>query len=88
MEEKMTELPIMDLTIVNAIKQLMDNIKNDIDPGNSMDDIADFVHNHNLANQDVYKPLLQSICDLLREKKYLVTSDFFLNRWGLKSEPK
>jgi hypothetical protein len=79
----MTELPMMDLTVVNAIKNLMDNIKNDIAPGNSMDDIADLVHDHKLIGKNSYKPLLRSICDLLREKGYPTTADFFTKHWRL-----
>jgi len=84
----MSDLPVMDLTVVNAIKKLMDNIKNDMNAGNSMDDIADMVYDHKLDKKKTYRPLLQSICDLLREKGYPVTSDLFIKLWHLKGENK
>jgi hypothetical protein len=79
----MTELPVMNIGVVNSIKKLMDNIKNDIDPGNSMDDIADMVHDNKLIGKNTYRPLLQSVCDLLREKGYPATADFFTKHWRL-----
>ncbi|MFZ5908178.1 MAG: hypothetical protein ACOYVJ_12385 [Nitrospirota bacterium] len=84
----MSDLPVMDFTIVNAIKRLMENIKNDRNAGNSMDDIADMVYDHKLYKKKSYKPLLQSICDLLREKGYPATSDLFLKIWHLRPEDK
>lgn len=84
----MTDLPVMDLTVVNAIKKLMDNIRNDMDPGNSMDDLADMVYDHKLDKKKSYRPLLQSVCDLLREKGYPVTSDLFTKLWHLAGEDK
>lgn len=80
----MTQLPVMDLTLVDAIKKLMDNIRNDINAGSSMDDLADMVYDHKLEKKPAYRPLLQSICDLLREKGYPVTSDMFIKLWHLK----
>lgn len=82
-ECQMNELPVMNFSVVNSIKQLMANIENGIDPGNSMDDIADIVHDNKLINKSSYKPLLQSVCDLLREKGYPATADFFVKHWRL-----
>ena len=79
----MAELQVLDITVVNSIKKLMDNIRNDIDPGRSMDDIADLVYDNKLIKKTSYKPLLQSVCDLLREKGYPTTADFFANHWHL-----
>ncbi|MEW6054450.1 MAG: hypothetical protein AB1552_11800 [Nitrospirota bacterium] len=79
----MAELPTLDMSVVTTIKKLMDNIRNDIDAGNSMDDIADLVHDHRLTQKKAYKKLLQSICDLLREKGYPSTADFFAKLWHL-----
>ncbi len=79
----MNGLPILDFNLVNAVKKLMDNIRNDIDAGNSMDEIADMVYDNQLNKKDAYKPLLRSVCDLLREKGYPTTADFFAKRWGI-----
>ena len=79
----MTELPMMDMAVVGSIKKLMDNIKNDLDQGNSMDDIADLVFEYKLNEKKAYKTLLQSVCDLLREKGYPQTADFFVKHWHL-----
>ena len=80
----MTQLPVMDLTLVDAIKKLMDNIRNDINAGSSMDDLADMVYDYKLEKTPTYRPLLQSICDLLKEKGYPATSDMFIKLWHLK----
>lgn len=79
----MTELPIIDPTLTTAIKKLMDNIKNGIDQYNSMEQLADLVDDNKLAEKKAYKNLLQSICDLLREKGYPQTSARFVMHWHL-----
>jgi hypothetical protein len=79
----MSELPTMDMAVVEAIKELKQNIKNDVDAGNRMDDIANLVFEHKLTEKEAYKPLLQSVCDLLREKGYPQTADFFAKHWRL-----
>ena len=81
--QKMAGLPVLDMTVVNEIKKLMDKIRDKIDPGSSMDDIADLVYDHKLAKMEAYKPLLNSICDLLREQGYPSTADFFFKHWKL-----
>lgn len=82
----MTELPMLDMTVVEAIKKLMGNIRNDVNQYDSMDDIADLVFDHTLAGKKAYKPLLQSVCDLLIEKGYAQTSDFFVKHWHLRDQ--
>jgi len=79
----MTGLPILDMSLVNVIKQLMENIKNDIDPHKSMDGIADLVEDNKLSMKDEYKPLLRSVCDVLREKGFPSTADFLIKQWLL-----
>lgn len=79
----MTELPTMDMALVEAIKKLMENIRNNTDPGNSMDDIANLVWENELTEKEAYKPLLHSVCDLLRDKGYPQTADFFAKHWHL-----
>lgn len=79
----MTELPMMDMAVVGAIKRLMDNIKNDIDAHNSVDQITDLVDDNKLVGKESYKPLLKSFCDLLREKGYPQTADFIVKQWRL-----
>jgi hypothetical protein len=79
----MTELQIIDLTLVTSIKGLMDNIKNGMDRYNSMEQIADLVDDNKLAEKKAYKNLLQSICDLLREKGYHQTAILFTMHWHL-----
>ena len=79
----MTGLPILDMSLVNVIKQLMENIKNDIDPHKSMDGIADLVEDNTLSRKDEYKPLLRSVCDVLREKGFPSTADFLIKQWRL-----
>jgi len=82
----MTEIPMLDMTVVEAIKKLMGNIKNDVDQYDSMDDIADMVFDHKLAEKKAYKSLLQSVCDLLLKKGYAQTSDFFVKHWHLNDQ--
>ncbi len=79
----MTELPILDMTLVGAIKGLMDNIRNDIDPHDSADQITDLVEEHKLDRKEAYKHLLKSFSDLLREKGYPQTADFLVKQWHL-----
>jgi hypothetical protein len=79
----MTELPILDASVVGAIKKLLDNIKNDIDPHNSADQITDLVEEHKLNEKKAYRPLLKSFSDLLREKGYPQTADFLVKQWHL-----
>jgi hypothetical protein len=79
----MAELQVLDMTVVSSIKKLMDNIRNDIDAGTSMDDLADIVYDHKLMKKTPYKNLLKSVCDLLREKGYPTTADFFSSLWHL-----
>ena len=79
----MTEFQILDTTVVSAVKNLRDNIKNDIDQFNSMEQIAELVYDHKLIGKNAYKTLLQSVCDLLREKGYTQTADFFVKHWQL-----
>ena len=79
----MTEFQILDTTVVSAVKNLRDNIKNDIDQFNSMEQIAELVYDHKLIGENAYKKLLQSVCDLLRGKGYAQTADFFLKHWRL-----
>lgn len=79
----MTGLPILDMTIVGAIKGLMDNIRNDIDPHDSADQITDLVEEHKLDRKEAYKPLLKSFSELLREKGYPQTADFLVKQWHL-----
>jgi hypothetical protein len=79
----MTELPILDPAIVGAIKSLLDNIKNDIDPHNSADQITNLVEEHKLETKTAYRPLLRSFSELLREKGYPQTADFISKQWHL-----
>jgi hypothetical protein len=79
----MTGLPMLDMTIVGAIKEHMDNIRNDIDPHASADQITDLVEEHKLERNEAYKPLLKSFSELLREKGYPQTADFLVKQWHL-----
>jgi hypothetical protein len=79
----MAELPTMDMAVVGAIKRLLENIKNDIDMHDSVDQITDLVDDHKLVGKSSYKPLLRSLCDLLREKGYPQTADFLIKQWKL-----
>ena len=83
----MTELPTMNMAVVEAIKKFMENIRNDVDAGNSMDDIANLVWEHRLAEKKAYNPLLHSICDLLRERGYPQTAVFPIYSYCLHSLP-
>ena len=62
----------------------MDNIVNDIDRYNSTDQIVDLADEHKLAEKKAYIPLLQSVCNLLREKGYPQTAKLFMTHWRLK----
>lgn len=77
------ELPTLDTNVVDAIKKLRDNIKNDFDQHHSADQIQDMVVEHKLAGKKAYKPLLQSVCNLLREKGYPGTADVLAKDWRL-----
>ena len=79
----MPGLPVLDMSLVNIIKQMKDNVKNDIDPHKSMDKIADLVEDNKLFNKGGYKPLLRSVCDVLREKGYPSTAEFLTKQWRL-----
>lgn len=79
----MMELPILDPAVVDAIKQLRDNIKSDIDIYNSMDQITEMVVEYKLSEKKAYKPLLQSICNLIREKGFPQTAAFAEKDWRL-----
>jgi hypothetical protein len=77
------ELPTLDANIVDAIKKLRDNIKNDFDQYHSIDQIQYMVVEHKLAGNKAYKPLLQSVCNLLRDKGYPQTADTLAKDWRL-----
>ena len=79
----MTELPTLDTALIGAIKTFMDYVKNDVDQYNSVEQIADLVDNNKLAEKGAYKPLLQSICTLLREKGYPQTAKLFGEHWHI-----
>jgi hypothetical protein len=79
----MAELPTMDMAIVGAINKMLDNIKNDIDMHGSVDQITDLVDDNKLVGKSAYKPLLRSLCNLLREKGYPQTADFLVKQWEL-----
>jgi hypothetical protein len=79
----MTELPVIDPVLLATIKNLMNNIKNNVDQYNSMEHIADLVDDNKLAENKAYKPLLQSICTLLQEKGYMQTAKLFLEHWSI-----
>jgi hypothetical protein len=79
----MNELPILDATVVGAIKKHLDDIRNDIDPHNSADQITDLVEQHKLDEKKAYGPLLKSFTELLREKGFPQTADFLAKQWHL-----
>jgi hypothetical protein len=83
MEGSMTGLPILDMSLVTVIKKHMDEIKNDGDPHKHMDSITDLVQDNKLYKKEEYKPLLRSVCDLLREKGFPSTADFLTRQWFL-----
>jgi len=79
----MTNLPVMDMTVVEAIKKQIDNVKNDLDAHGSADRITDLVDDNKLVGKESYKPLLRSFCEVLREKGYPQTADFLIKQWRL-----
>ena len=79
----MNELPILDATVVGAIKKLLDDIRNDIDPHYSADQITNLVEEHKLNDKKAYSPLLKSFTELLREKGFPQTADFLVKQWHL-----
>jgi len=78
----MIELPMLDPLVVE-LKRLIDNIKNDKDIYGSMDQIAEMVVEHKLADKKTFKPLLQSVCTLIREKGFPQTAAFAEKDWRL-----
>jgi DNA-binding protein Fis len=76
-------LPVLDTSIIDALKKLRDNVKNDIDQYHSMDQIQELVVEHRLVVNAAYKPLLKSVCDLLREKGYPETAKALEKDWRL-----
>jgi hypothetical protein len=78
----MIELPVLDPLIVE-LKRLINNIKNDADIYGSMDQIAEMVVEYKLSDKEVYKPLLQSACTLIREKGFPQTAAFAEKNWRL-----
>ena len=73
----------MDMTVVEAIKKQIDNVKNDLDAHGSADRITDLVDDNKLIGKESYKPLLRSFCEVLREKGYPQTADFLIKQWRL-----
>jgi hypothetical protein len=78
----MIELPMLDPLVVE-LKRLIDNIKNDQNIYGTMDQIAEMVVEHKLADKKAYKPLLQSVCTLIREKGFPQTAAFAEKDWRL-----
>ena len=78
----MIVLPMLDPLVVE-LKRLIDNIKNDADIYGSMDQIAEMVVEHKLADKKAYKTLLQSACTLIREKGFPQTAAFAEKNWRL-----
>jgi hypothetical protein len=78
----MIELPMLDPLVVE-LKRLIGNIKNDKDIYGSMDQIAEMVVEHKLADNKAFKPLLQSVCTLIREKGFPQTAAFAEKDWRL-----
>ena len=78
----MIELPMLDPLVVE-LKRLIDNIKNDADIYGSMDQIAEMVVEHKLADKQTFRPLLQSACTLIREKGFPQTAAFAEKNWRL-----
>jgi hypothetical protein len=76
-------LPVLDTSVVDALKKLRDNVKNDIDLYASMDRIQELVVERRLVVNAAYKPLLKSVCDLLREKGYPQTAKALEKDWRL-----
>jgi hypothetical protein len=79
----MIELPILDPAVVGELKRLIDNIKNDRDIYGSMDQIAGMVVECKLSDKKAYKPILQSVCALIREKGFPDTAAFAEKNWRL-----
>jgi len=79
----MIELPVLDPVMVGEHKRLIDNIKNDADIYGSMDQIAEMVVEYKLAEKKAYKPILQSVCTLIREKGFPQTAAFAEKDWRL-----
>ena len=79
----MTELQVLDPLLVKAIQELMGNVNNDVDQYHSVDQIQGLVIEHELAEKGPYKTILQSVCDLLREKGYPRTADILVKDWHL-----
>jgi uncharacterized protein (UPF0297 family) len=79
----MTGLPVLDPAVVEAIKRLLDNIKNDLDRYGSINQIQEMVVEYRLAGNGAYRTLLKSVCDVLREKGYPQTADTLAEDWRL-----
>jgi transcriptional regulator CtsR len=79
----MTELPTIDLNLMVAIKNLMENIKNDVDQYASADKIVDLVDENKLNEKEAYRSILQSLCALLRDKGFNQTADLLTKHWRL-----
>ena len=78
---KLSEIELS--TIKDAIKMLVENIRNDIAPHQSADKISDLVEDHKLYKLEEVKPLLKEFSDVLREKGFTNTSDFLNKQWKL-----
>jgi hypothetical protein len=78
----MIELPMLDPLVVE-LKRLIDDIKNDKDIYGSMDQIAEMVVENKLAGKKAFRPLLQSVCTLIREKGFPQTAAFAEKDWRL-----
>jgi hypothetical protein len=70
-------------TIKDAIKMLIENIRNDVAPHQSADKIADLVEDHKLQKIEEIKPLLKNFSDVLLEKGFTNTSNFLNKQWHL-----
>ena len=69
--------------LIVELKRLINNIKNDQDIYGSMDQIAEMVVEHKLADKETFRPLLQSVCTLIREKGFPQTAAFAEKDWRL-----
>ena len=78
----MIELPMLDPWVVE-LKRLINNIKNDQNIYGTMDQIAEMVVEHKLSDKEAFRPLLQTVCALIREKGFPQTAAFAEKNWRI-----
>jgi hypothetical protein len=69
---------------MEELRKLIDNINKNLDIYENAEKFVKVVDKNKLDQQEVFRPLLLSFCDALREKGYPVVSDTFAEKWHIK----